>query len=745
MTAESKAAYHSNLKIDSTFPLNEGVSHYFIHVAQEIVERLLPEWLLIELNFNASSQKTESQLFEFSRILPLIRSSPMREDSKTVSFDFIFPAQYTHGAGRYIADILSRWLFPGRQMALVGGFGLNFCFAGYPSPTFYVRQEIISIRDPEEFQMIKKNMGTLLEEIKLNIRAVYHARYLTSLRSSNQGHKNLIINENISSILNKNEEINRNLYDQMHSILVKTNTEEKMSEIKKNISDLLKKRPKTFDRDIFYEIALFSTFFKDSFSSKRSSTHLSRVIAYQYLFKKIIAHKTKLNATERHLSIKIIRTSIAREDVKNRQYESGSSFDDNERFDKKSLTEKFDSSIMSGTSTRSNDFDFVLAILVGFNFIKETERFDSKHFLEAIKSLLPSAKIIPDSFIADRRDDKIRFFYIELNNSLSTHHEVRVLKEKLPQEITRQIQNVVHPVFMPRNDEELMRNLIVLNKQIKYVRDLPQVSIHYDMQSESELTFTVVLVRLVRNPGYSLSRLLHEVPSVLKFDIDDIRIAGYLKNKYPKEASILRTTLNKSPFFRPDHSVDLLRARQKIVGELTKILGEFRDFNGGIILKQDESLCQLRECIGKIDEDKELLLENYFYSLRPGIMQTVYDSSTLKVHFELLLKAICTPFLSQTHHIFSQHDGKYFLCFIKAITPSFKEVLLDGIASLQIPSYDLTTTFLQVDQSALLGLILRFDAMESIETFKQKISSSMSSWAAQVACSITLIDKKKRV
>lgn len=290
---------------------------------------------------------------------------------------------------------------------------------------------------------------------------------------------------------------------------------------------------------------------------------------------------------------------------------------------------------------------------------------------------------------------------------------------------------------MPRNDEELMRNLIVLNKQIKYVRDLPQVSIHYDMQSESELTFTVVLVRLVKNPGYSLSRLLQEVPSSLKFDIDDVRIAGYLKNKYPKEASILRTTLDKSPFFRPDHSVDLLRARQKIVGELTKILGEFRDFNGGIILKQDESLNQLRECIGPIDEDKELLLENYFYSLRPGIMQTVYDSSTLKLHFQLLLKAISAHFLSQTHHIFSQNDRKYFLCFIKAITPSFKEVLMEGIASLQIPSYDLTTTFLQVEQSALLGLILRFDALESIEAFKQKIGSSMNLWANQVACSLT--------
>ncbi|HSX10907.1 MAG TPA: hypothetical protein VLF94_04240, partial [Chlamydiales bacterium] len=172
------------------------------------------------------------------------------------------------------------------------------------------------------------------------------------------------------------------------------------------------------------------------------------------------------------------------------------------------------------------------------------------------------------------------------------------LKEKLPCEFLRQAENVVHPIFMPRNEEELIRNLIVLATQIKYVRDLPQVSIHYEKQTDVDLNFTVIIARLLKGNIEPLRKLLDK--SALKMDIDDVRIMGYLKQKYAKEAAIVRVTVDKKRFFRPDYSVDLLRARQKIVSQLNQCLGEFRDFNGGMILKQDESLGQLRQELGKL-------------------------------------------------------------------------------------------------------------------------------------------------
>ena len=609
-------------------------------------------------------------------------------DSLSLPIVCLIPGEYTHGAGRYITDTLARWLIPGKNTVIIGQVSLNFRFTAYPSLTFFILQNIACALNLNDLEIMQNNLPRWMTELRINIMAVYRARYLTALRSSPIQYKNLIIEENISSILSRKEDPERNLYDHIQQVFVQSNPEERMNEIKKNISFLLTARPKTFDRDVFYEIVHHAALFKNIFSSK-SPRHLSRIIAYHYLFKKTLVQKIQHAPQTRHCSLKILRGDLHEQEPR-------------------------------------------VALLLGFNFLKDTERFDIKHLMEALKSCLPHVQCPADSLIVDRRHEKIRFFYFELAKGglPFTREEFQQIKAQFPQEIERQIEHVVHPVFMPRNDEELLRNLIVLSNQLKYARDIPQVTIHYDTQVESELTFIVILVRLLRKTSPSLSQLVQEAPSVIKISIDDVRIAGYLKNKYPKEASILRVCVNKNPFFRTDHSVDVLRARQKIACELKNLFGEFRYFNGGMILKQDEALEQLRHHMEPLTKEQELLLENYFYSLRPGIMQTVSESTTLKIHFELLLKAIDAPFSPLTHQIFSLSIPQYFLCIVKAISPSFKDMLLDTIASLRIPSHDLVTTFLQIGPMGLMGSILRVhDGKEmAITRFLQAIEHVMNTW-----------------
>lgn len=680
-------------KIKSTYPLPSSLPVYYLQVVEEIVENAIPRPIRDEILRNANPLDIASIFYRLTKSLPIIHCDPFSVNCLVIPITCIIPAEYTDGAGRYISDTLSRWLVPGKTIYIIGGVSLNFQFSAYPATPFFVQQNIIQLTHPSDLQVIQSSFYPLIEELKINIMAVYHARYIASLRSASPHHRKMIFEENISSILNQKEDADRNIYDQMQLFFTKTNTEEKIDEIKKNISNLFATRPKIFDRDVFYEMNYHSTFFK-TFSSMRDTRHLSRVIAYQYLFKKVISERTQRSPTERHFSFKILRTSL-------------------------------------------NGSVPVIAILCCLNFLKDTERFDVKHLMEAIKSCLAQPRFLLDSIIVDRRHENIRSFYLEFTREGFTHEEMKSLKARLPQEILRQIENVVHPIFMPRNDEELMRNLVVLNNQIKYKRDLPQVSIHYDMQSESNLTFTVILVRLLFKSSSSISKLIHDVSSSTKFMIEDVRISGYLKSKYPKESAILKISLDKSSFFRPDYSVDLLRARQKIAIELRKLIGEFRDFNGGIILKQDEALTQLRTSLEPLPPEKELLLENYFYSLRPGIMQTIYEPATLKFHFELLLKAIDFPLSSVTHQMLTLQDGKYFLCFIKAIAPSFKEPLFSAIADLQIPSHDLTTTSLQVDQAALMGMILRMEDQRDLSLFIETSNRALTQWSEEFACSLT--------
>lgn len=309
---------------------------------------------------------------------------------------------------------------------------------------------------------------------------------------------------------------------------------------------------------------------------------------------------------------------------------------------------------------------------------------------------------------------------------------IEQLKQKLPCEFLRQTENNVHPIFMPRNEEEMIRNLIVLATQIKYVRDLPQVSIHYEEQTDVDLTFTVIVARLLKGAIEPLRKILEK--STLKMDIDDVRVMGYLKQKYPKEAALLRVTVDKRPFFRPDYSLDLLRARQKIVSELGSCLGEFRDFNGGMILKQDEALNQLRQDLGKLSQQMEFLLENYFYSLKPAVMQTVHDSSILKKHFELLNSVRASDLKLQPYQVAGETIGKFFLCFMAATSPTFKEGVLNAIAPLEISSRDLTTSFLEAEGVFAMGFVLRVDSTEIATAFQNAVQKAFNEWSQRFYC-----------
>jgi len=80
----------------------------------------------------------------------------------------------------------------------------------------------------------------------------------------------------------------------------------------------------------------------------------------------------------------------------------------------------------------------------------------------------------------------------------------------------------------------------------------------------------------------------------------------------------------------------LQKARQAVAHELIKILGEFRDYNGGMIVKQNEVLEQLRELFTETERKNEFLLENFFYSLKPAVMQSILPPKILKSLFSLL-------------------------------------------------------------------------------------------------------------
>ena len=160
-------------------------------------------------------------------------------------------------------------------------------------------------------------------------------------------------------------------------------------------------------------------------------------------------------------------------------------------------------------------------------------------------------------------------------------------------------------MLMPRNEEEIMRTILILSNQLKYATDLPQVTISFDMQTEEELRFTVILLRPLKGNESPLSEIILNAKTELKVYRIESKKVGPLRKKYVKEANVFAVGVSKKKYKRKDFSIDLFKARQTVSSELERIFSGIRDFNGGILSKQQEVYQELRSLLKGVLHGKE--------------------------------------------------------------------------------------------------------------------------------------------
>ena len=189
---------------------------------------------------------------------------------------------------------------------------------------------------------------------------------------------------------------------------------------------------------------------------------------------------------------------------------------------------------------------------------------------------------------------------------------------------------------MPRNEEEVVKNIVTLSKQLRFIHDIPQVIISFDQQTVSQLSFTVVFLRILKSRDPSLKDIFEHFKTKFQFILDRVKKVGVIRRKYFKEANVFRVILKDNEYLRVDHSIDINKARQDILKELNRIFGEIRDYNGGMIYKQNEVYEKLKY---ELHDQNKLLLEKFFYSITPQEMTAIVPISYLKELFLMLLSS----------------------------------------------------------------------------------------------------------
>ncbi len=448
--------------------------------------------------------------------------------------------------------------------------------------------------------------------------------------------------------------------------------DQKTSLIQERIASLLEKRPDDFDSDIFTQMQHFLVMCNEEFKGAREYGHMSRIIYVFYLFRKAIRQQIETVPGVRHLTLKLCKTKLH---------------------------------LPFGTKR-------VLGIFIGMNFLNDNEVFEERHLIKVIRVYFPQISVISDSnFVSSLREDKIQLLYLEVEKNGGEEFslaEIKMLRERLSEDLKNGVERLMRPLFMPRNEEEVMRNIITLAQQLRYPRDLPQVIISFDKQTDLELSFTIIFLRVLQKGMPSIQELFQRSKTLFKFIPDRVKIVGTLRKKYPKEATVFRVRLPASSFLRQDHSVDLLKARHAVTSELQRIVGEVRDYNGGMISKQQEQFLGLKRLFPNMGKREEILLENFFYSIFPIELRSVILPQILKNLFSILLDAVeKNKDLYQERDVYFKEEGSVLYVLIGYQDVNLKEKLIEKVARLHIPSSQLATLSLQAFEVRYLGFVLQ--------------------------------------
>ena len=376
----------------------------------------------------------------------------------------------------------------------------------------------------------------------------------------------------------------------------------------------------------------------------------------------------------------------------------------------------------------------VLGILVHANMKNKYEAFDEEHILLRIRKCLTEAQLVNGStyeFTSSKSAIKTIYFEIDKKSGLTfTCEEIKKLKTLLKQEIEFCVEQLAPQVFMTRNDEEICKNILVLTREVQKAPDLPEVMILMDKQTLEEAVFTIILVRVCKTELPIVAEEFAKIQGFFTFFPERCQVIENLSEKDPIEANVFRIHLPKDPsLLRANLSLHFYHARQQITHLLQQAIGEFRDFNGGLIFKQREVFNALIESFSDISLQNHDLLENFFHAIEPAEAQAYLPLKVIETLFKLLLESIRFTITSSFDYFcqFEQMEDNLFF-MIRLPDEHFKTNLEKIFTKLHVNHSQIVTSTLHLENSALFGYLVTAIPPTIQEQVKKEVTEELLSW-----------------
>jgi oligopeptide transport system substrate-binding protein len=326
----------------------------------------------------------------------------------------------------------------------------------------------------------------------------------------------------------------------------------------------------------------------------------------------------------------------------------------------------------------------VISLAISLRVLNPYEHFDHRHIVQACKRCLPTLGEIPGSFYTYKyAEEPTVSLYIELEKKEGTRlsaSEWAVLKRELGRELIASIEHVVSRIDIPQNEEDIVRNLLLLSQQVKTTKEIPQVIIQFHGQSEQALDFHVTLVRLIKKGQQDLSFPSPESSETTRVIPLRVCIVERFRQTYSKQGLVFLVQCAKEPFLRHDRSIDFLKARESVLHSVELAFGNVRDLNGGLIYQQNQLLESVRPLLTKEEAKEQFIVEDLFHSLSPAIMKNLLGPEhVLTVFRQFISLRNLLKDDSSEKFLVEEYDKELFIGFVCADTFAREEIFASKV------------------------------------------------------------------
>ena len=282
---------------------------------------------------------------------------------------------------------------------------------------------------------------------------------------------------------------------------------------------------------------------------------------------------------------------------------------------------------------------------------------------------------------------------------------------------------------MRHNEEEAYKHILALSNEIDSISDLPQAYISLDQQTSSEIIFRVCLVHVSPFHNFPWSERFFEC-SFVSERIVPVRML----DNHPVEARIFRLCLPRNAaLLRSDGSLDFYAARKKIVSLISSAIGEFRDFNGGILIKQQELLEGFKAQFPEIAEMDPELLESFFYGITPLEKQVLLPGEILGILFKYFLENREEKLLPGSRYSFKiyRHEKEVFFV-IRGDASELTEVIEEVIKSHSYRSQDIVYCTLNTSEGVFFNCALLWPKSRDAESLIRSLQGALNEWHLKI-------------